>query len=155
VGDSNEKNEADAEDVSAKLIFFPSQGSTQRSMLAMSIYQRDLMKELMLPIPSISVNRVRPNGSQVFQLVEDGNLNGLRKSLAEGTASVRGHDEDGRSLLFVSHSQRSTRRPHANLGQYAIRQPEVCKFLIENGLDVDHIAPMPCCDMGNCTKTAM
>jgi hypothetical protein len=126
----------------AKLIFFPSKGSAQGRMLAMSIHQRELMKELILTIPSISVNRVRPRNSQVFQLVADGNLNGLRKSLAQGTASVRDHDEDGRSLLFVSSSQISTRRrPDANIGQYASQQPEVCKFLIESGLDVDHTAP--------------
>ena len=143
MGTSNKEDEADVEDFSAKLEFVPAQRSAERRMLAMSIHQRDLMNELILTIPNIFVSWVRPNDSQVFQLVTDGNLNGLRNSLEQGTASVRDHDESGRSLLFVSHSQRSTRRGRAkfNIEQYATRQPEVCQFLIKSGLDVDHIAP--------------
>jgi len=102
---SDKKRKADAEDFLAKLIFFPPRGSAQGRMFEMSIYQRELTKELILTIPNISVNRVRPGYSQVFRLVKEGDLNGLRKSLAEGKASVRDHDEDGRSLLFVSGSQ--------------------------------------------------
>lgn len=141
-GDSDETQEADAGDFSATLTFFPSKGSTQKRMLAMSIRQSELMKGILLTIPSISVNRVRPRESEVFSLVEIGDLDGLRRSFAQGMASVRDHDEHGRSLLSVSRSQRSLQRgADANIGQYATEQPDICKFLIECGLDVDHIAP--------------
>ncbi|KAH8886428.1 ankyrin [Thozetella sp. PMI_491] len=113
-----------AEAFLASIIFLPSQKSTQKSMLAVSISQHEHIEGSFLSFPSISINRVRPRESQVFHLVRSGRLDDLRKALSQGTASVRDHDEYGRSLLF-----------------YATRQPEVCKFLIESGLDLDHVAP--------------
>ncbi|RSL71618.1 hypothetical protein CEP51_012027 [Fusarium floridanum] len=70
-----------------------------------------------------TVNRVLPVGSLVFELVEAGDLQGLKEMLQSGRASLRDHDEYGASLLF-----------------YSVYEPEMCKFLLDNGLDVDHVA---------------
>ncbi|KAF3768153.1 hypothetical protein M406DRAFT_70247 [Cryphonectria parasitica EP155] len=123
-GTSDKSTESDAEDFSAILAFLPSEQSTQNKMLTVSICQTELMQGLLSSIPCISVNRVRPGDSPVFAMVKDGDLDSLRKSLQQGTASIRDHDEAGRSLL-----------------SYATSQPEVCQFLVESGLDVDHVAP--------------
>ncbi|RMJ04940.1 hypothetical protein CDV36_014390 [Fusarium kuroshium] len=70
-----------------------------------------------------TVNRVLPVGSLVFELVEAGDLQGLKEMLQSGRASLRDHDEYGASLLF-----------------YSVYEPEMCKFLLDSGLDVDHVA---------------
>ncbi|KAK7909080.1 hypothetical protein PG985_014958 [Apiospora marii] len=73
-------------------------------------------------ISSLAVNHVIPSHSRVFQVVERGLLGELKEMLVTGKASLRDHDEHGASLLFFS-----------------MEQPEICKFLIEEGLDVDHV----------------
>ncbi|KAK8108967.1 hypothetical protein PG984_014768 [Apiospora sp. TS-2023a] len=73
-------------------------------------------------ISSLSVNRVVPSDSRVFDVVEAGNLDELRDMLDKGEASLRDHDEFGGSLLL-----------------YSVEQPNVCEFLIQHGLDVDHV----------------
>ncbi|KAI1738713.1 ankyrin [Xylaria scruposa] len=73
-------------------------------------------------ISSLAVNRVLPAGSQVFRVVKLGQLHELKDMLHRGEASLRDHDEYGASLLC-----------------YATKQPEMCRFLLSNGLDVDHV----------------
>ncbi|KAG8667457.1 hypothetical protein FPOAC1_012288 [Fusarium poae] len=62
--------------------------------------------------------------------------------LQNGEASLRDHDENGASLLF-----------------YSMKQPEMCKFLIEEGLDVDHVAfksrSLPNLSSSNCLQSTM
>ncbi|KAJ4266220.1 hypothetical protein NW762_004201 [Fusarium torreyae] len=55
-------------------------------------------------------------------------LEELRRMLQNGDASLRDHDENGASLLF-----------------YSTRQPEMCKFLLDEGLDADHVAYKETC----------
>ncbi|KAI0551201.1 ankyrin [Xylaria curta] len=74
-------------------------------------------------ISSLTVNRVLPANSPVFRVVYFGQLHELKDMLQRGEASLRDHDEYGASLLF-----------------YATQQPEMCRFLLSNGLDVDHVA---------------
>ena len=52
--------------------------------------------------PSISVGMMLPHDSPVFQLVERGDVLGLKKLIGQGKASLRDRDPDGASLLFVS-----------------------------------------------------
>jgi hypothetical protein len=54
--------------------------------------------------PTISFHAVIPNDSKVFQLVEDGDLDGLKQMLQDGLASLTDCDMDGRSLLGVRFS---------------------------------------------------
>ncbi|KAK4034294.1 hypothetical protein C8A01DRAFT_18873 [Parachaetomium inaequale] len=74
-------------------------------------------------IPEILVHTVPPPGSPVFAIVQQGRLQEFQALLRAGEASLRDQDEYGASLLF-----------------YANRQPEMCRYLIQSGADVDHIA---------------
>lgn len=76
-------------------------------------------------ISHLAINRVLPYGSLVFQLVEQGKLQELREGLQRGEFTLRDHDEHGHSLLY-----------------YSTRQPEVCKYLIDEELDVNHLTPL-------------
>jgi hypothetical protein len=54
--------------------------------------------------PTISFHAVIPNDSKVFQLIEDGDLDGLKQMLQDGLASLTDCDTNGRSLLGVRDS---------------------------------------------------
>ncbi|KAK3323336.1 hypothetical protein B0T19DRAFT_201627 [Cercophora scortea] len=123
--DNQITRDEDAEDLATTFTFFPSKASTQRKMLKVSTHHTNQpTRGVSLSIPNICVNLVRPLDSPVFRLVTTGDLDGLLRLLAAGDASLRDHDEHGRSLLT-----------------YSVWQPEVCKFLVKHGLDVNHIAP--------------
>lgn len=51
--------------------------------------------------PTVSFSAILPNGSEVFRKVKNGDLDGLRQMLAEGTASLSDCNERGNSLLTV------------------------------------------------------
>jgi hypothetical protein len=70
----------------------------------------------------ISVANVLPIDSPVFTLVEQGRLAEFKEMLMRGEASLRDQDEFGTPLLF-----------------YANTQPDICRFLLQHGADVDHI----------------
>ncbi|KAM0441175.1 hypothetical protein ACHAPT_000481 [Fusarium lateritium] len=103
------------------LAFLPDsdRGQNRHMLLASLTRQTNTMSS----ISRLQVNRVLPAESLVFKLVRQGNLRGLKEMLQDGRASLQDHDEYGASLLF-----------------YSMRQPEVCKFLLDSGLDVDHVA---------------
>ncbi|KAK9415363.1 hypothetical protein SUNI508_10553 [Seiridium unicorne] len=111
------------DEFAATLSFLPSANVSHKRMLTISLQQIESLDAVSLRIPRIHVNRIIPQDSLVFELVEEGALDELRELLTKGEASIRDHDEDGRSLL-----------------SYSTRQPEVCKFLVCCGLDVDHVA---------------
>ncbi|KAI5468095.1 hypothetical protein BGZ63DRAFT_372941 [Mariannaea sp. PMI_226] len=125
--DSRNLSGEEAEDFSATLAFFPSKKSIHKTMLVVDFHHSERMYGDLLTIPRICVNTIQPNDAKVFEFVLKGNLEGLRKCLAEGDASIRDHDEDGMSLLF-----------------HAMDQPDICKFLVESGLDVDHLTQTVC-----------
>jgi hypothetical protein len=52
-------------------------------------------------LPSISVCNIVPDESLVFQFASKGELESLKKLVADGKASLRDHDENGRSLLHA------------------------------------------------------
>ncbi|KAI3324204.1 hypothetical protein HD806DRAFT_494427 [Xylariaceae sp. AK1471] len=93
------------------------------NMVVASTVQEEFPNSSVASISRLMVNRVLPAKSWVFQLVREGRLQELQELLKNGEASLRDHDEYGASLLF-----------------YATQQPEMCKFLIDSGLDVDHVA---------------
>ncbi|KAI9154913.1 Palmitoyltransferase akr1 [Paramyrothecium foliicola] len=94
-------------------------------MIITSTIQQELQRGVISSISSLSVNRVIPEGSPIFKVVELGNLKILKKMLAAGEASLRDHDEHGASLLMNT--------------KFSMEQPEICKFLVEGGLNVDHV----------------
>ncbi|KAK1751467.1 hypothetical protein QBC47DRAFT_391875 [Echria macrotheca] len=75
-------------------------------------------------IPRLTAFNILPQSSRVFKIVRRGELAELQKMLGSGAASLWDQDEFGRSLLFYSNGQ-----------------PDMCRFLLENGADVDHVAP--------------
>ncbi|KAH7068946.1 hypothetical protein BKA63DRAFT_98278 [Paraphoma chrysanthemicola] len=74
--------------------------------------------------PVISVGRTLPRDSLVFQVVRNGDVDQLRHLLAEHQFSLKDRDINGTPLLH-----------------YAMNQPEMCRFLVENGADIDELAP--------------
>ncbi|KAI3327331.1 ankyrin [Xylariaceae sp. AK1471] len=73
-------------------------------------------------ISQLEVKRVLPAGSLVFRLVQEGRLQELQEMLQRGEASLHDHDEYGASLLM-----------------YSTAQPDICKFLLTEGADTDHV----------------
>lgn len=94
-------------------------------MLKISSTQYHTQNGTFLGIPSLSFNRTVPSDSPIFDLVSQGRMANLQKLLMQGQASLRDHDENGTSLL-----------------QYAVDklQPDMCRFLVDHGADVDHLA---------------
>ncbi|KAM7211639.1 hypothetical protein V8F06_012992 [Rhypophila decipiens] len=74
-------------------------------------------------IPRLFINRVIPADSPVFSVVLEGDLREFQRMLWDGTASLRDHDEYGAPLFF-----------------YANAQPEICRFLLDHGADLDQVA---------------
>ncbi|KAK0750314.1 hypothetical protein B0T18DRAFT_124863 [Schizothecium vesticola] len=77
-------------------------------------------------IPRLFTNNIIHGNSPVFNVVRKGELAKFHKMLMRGEASLRDQDEYGASLLFYAHMQ-----------------PDMCRFLLEHGADVDHFAPIP------------
>ncbi|KAI5917246.1 hypothetical protein F4810DRAFT_697255 [Camillea tinctor] len=109
-------------DYETKITFIP-QDRQRFHMIIATALQQQHAQYAVSSITRLSVNRVLPRVSPVFSVVEDGNLQRLQEMLNNGEALLRDHDEDGASLLF-----------------YALKTPEMCKFLIDSGLDLDHRA---------------
>ncbi|KAI8691588.1 hypothetical protein NCS56_00151700 [Fusarium sp. Ph1] len=110
------------------LAFVPSQGQ-DRQMLLASITQQELFTGNVSSISQLRVSRVLPAGSPVFELVRVGDLQGFKEMLQNREAFLHDHDEYGASLLF-----------------YSVKQPEMCKFLIDSGLDIHHVADDRVCN---------
>ncbi|KAF4445996.1 hypothetical protein F53441_10302 [Fusarium austroafricanum] len=108
-------------DYKMSMSFLPN-GEGNQHMLVASLIQREVVPGGVTSISRLQVNRVLPDDSPVFKLVKEGKLQDLLRMLQNGEASLRDHDERGASLLF-----------------YSLMQPEMCKFLLEEGLDVDHV----------------
>ena len=81
--------------------YLPGRGQSRHMLLA-SLTRQELLTNSMTCISRLQINRVLPEGSLVFQLVEQGDLGGLKEMLQDGRASLQDHDEHGASLLFVS-----------------------------------------------------
>ena len=92
-------------------------------------------------IPHLSVHNVLPMNSPVFEIVQRGRLREFQVLLREGKVSLRDQDEYGASLLMVRNMLLLTSVPSLSHSfQYANEQPEMCRYLIESGADVDHVA---------------
>ncbi|ERF71232.1 hypothetical protein EPUS_08150 [Endocarpon pusillum Z07020] len=94
--------------------------------LTVSFHQHATADGFFSLCPSISVGLIRPNNSAVFECVRYGDMDGLLSLIGQGKASLRDCDSYGTPLLH-----------------YAIGQPTVCEFLIQNGADVDEMARSP------------
>lgn len=68
---------------------------------SVSMTQSELFNHCLQSIPEMCFNPTLRNSSPVFRIVRQGRIDELRTMLADGTISVRVHDEDGRGLLYV------------------------------------------------------
>lgn len=97
-------------------------------------------------IPRLFVNNILPGNSPVFRVVRNGELVKFQDMLIQGEASLRDQDEYGTPLLFVGPILDSTVKWESSTDscvKYATKQPDMCRFLLEHGADVDHFAPNP------------
>ncbi|KAM5372145.1 hypothetical protein ACJZ2D_007678 [Fusarium nematophilum] len=105
----------------AKLVFKPRNAD---AMLTVSVNQGQVLFDSFTSmLPRITASNILPTGSLVFELAFTGRIQDLKKLVAEGKASLHDHDSHGWSLLH-----------------YASNHPSMCKFLIQQGLDVNGIA---------------
>ncbi|KAK1759805.1 hypothetical protein QBC47DRAFT_116439 [Echria macrotheca] len=116
--------EGEVEDFVANVTFVPF-NYDRLHMVSACINQRGMFSGIRLQIPRLDVNRLLSSQSLVFTLVRQGRMEEFQALLASGKASLRDHDEVGAPLLF-----------------YATRQPEMCRFLLEKGADVDYFGDL-------------
>ncbi|KAF2806383.1 ankyrin [Mytilinidion resinicola] len=76
--------------------------------------------------PFVSIGKTLPDDSPIFSVVRKGDVEELQQLLSRGEATLRDRDSWGTPLLH-----------------YAMEQPSMCKFLLENGADVDEVAFAP------------
>ncbi|KAJ1323827.1 hypothetical protein MN608_11079 [Microdochium nivale] len=105
------------------LRFLPSRHRTEPASEPFRMLAASVLEHNGTSISSLSVNMIRPASAPVFQTVRNGDLKGLKSLLASGQASIRDQDEFQASLLM-----------------YAYDQPEICRYLINAGLNLDHQA---------------
>ncbi|KAI0856822.1 ankyrin [Xylaria cubensis] len=117
--DDNSTSDIDRVDCKSVMRFLPKDIKKLSMLMASNIRQGYTGES----ISSLAVNRVLPARSPVFEVVHSGQLHKLQDMLRRGEASLRDHDEYGASLLF-----------------YSTTRPEMCRFLLSTGLDVDHMA---------------
>ncbi len=97
-GDDFENHELGTMD--ASITFVPK--TPQSSHIAVCFQQRMLFSGSFLKKPILSVSALLPDDSEVFLLIQRGDLNSLVKKLSLREASLTARDSKGRSLLNVS-----------------------------------------------------
>ncbi|KAK4209206.1 hypothetical protein QBC37DRAFT_55942 [Rhypophila decipiens] len=123
---SNKPDESEVTQKDIRIRFHPTPGPTSTPIAAQaSIRQLYNNQGTWNSIPRFSVHNILPRTSRIFQIVSEGQLAELQRMLWSREAFLWDQDEDGRSLLF-----------------YGNEQPEMCRFLLEHGADVDHVAPV-------------
>jgi hypothetical protein len=99
-GTTGGDNDQTVEELITNLRFVPEIG-TGRMMWATTVRLEDGWDGTFSSIPRLEVNRILSRDSLVFDLIRWGELDEFQE-LLRGEASLRDHDEDGNSLLFVS-----------------------------------------------------
>jgi hypothetical protein len=80
----------------AKIAFLPSNDGVSLSRIVLDL------NSCLDPSAKITYQALRPNDSEVFEIVHSGDIRRLEQVLANGTASLNDRDEKGRTLLHVS-----------------------------------------------------
>ena len=78
--------------------------SVPNTSFSISFQQRSTFEGSLLGKPTISFSATLPNDSEVFLRIKDGDMEGLLKLFAEGTAAPTDRDAQGCSLLNVRDS---------------------------------------------------
>lgn len=107
-------------EITTRIRFQPKDSHT---MFTVSVSQIQTLYDSLSGIPGLIVNSILPKDSLVFRVAATGEVEDLLRLFATGKAGLHDHDIDGISLLH-----------------YAIKNPSMCQFLVQNGLDVDEFA---------------
>ena len=84
----------------ASFAFLPN--NIRNPRIAVVFQQRMSYEGSFLKKPALSISALLPDDSEVFRLIEEGDLNGLKRSLSLREAFLNDRDLEGRSLLNVS-----------------------------------------------------
>ena len=88
------------ESLEVSFAFLPN--NPQNPRIAVNFHQRLLYEGSFLKKPALSISALLPHDSEVFHLIEEGDLSGLIQLLSLREASLTDRDRDGRCLLHVS-----------------------------------------------------
>ncbi|KAI0902676.1 hypothetical protein F4823DRAFT_621169 [Ustulina deusta] len=113
-------------------IAFKPKGST--FALCIEVNHCQLVDGSFSSIPRLSICNTVSSDSLVFKVAASGSVSDLMKLLTSGQAHIRDHDEDGCSLLH-----------------HSLKNPPMCQFLVQCGLDVDETGHF----LGRRRKTVM
>ena len=91
------------ESLEVSFAFLPN--NPQNPRIAVNFRQRLLYEGSFLKKPALSISALLPHDSEVFHLIEEGDLSGLIRLLSLGEASLTDRDQMGRCLLHVSINQ--------------------------------------------------
>ena len=138
------KPDQDAENIFEGTISFIRKRSDYGTKVFASFLQRSTQNGFFSVSPSLAFCAIIPDNSEIFALVEKGDLKGIITRLQQGKASLSDCDSKGRTLLNV-------RKSHHEFLQlwlliymkYALYHSEdaICEFLIGKGADVDAMEP--------------
>jgi ankyrin repeat protein len=98
-----------------------------KSMVTISVNQGQLLlNSYSSMLPSVIASNILPRNSRIFQVAATGKVQDLLALLSDGKGSLHDRDAYGWPLLH-----------------HALPNPEMCKFLISKGMDVDELVFMP------------
>ena len=127
------------EEVTTSVTLYSGRSQARRAM-RLDMSQTHSYHGVFSAIPHLLVYNVLPAGSPVFSIVRNGRLQEFQALLREGKASLRDQDEYGAPLLFVGLPFHHHCKFANHIAQYANKQPEMCRYLIRSGADVNHVA---------------
>lgn len=135
-----EPSSSETEEAFLGRVAFLPKFKASKTVLEVSFLQ-DLMRNSLQSLSSgLSFRNMVSPDSQLWSVFANDNLHGLRSMIREGNASLTDCDLEGRSLLNVS-SSNVLKLSGADGSKYAVhyRCPEICRFVIEHGADVDSV----------------
>ncbi|KUJ18790.1 uncharacterized protein LY89DRAFT_717327 [Mollisia scopiformis] len=124
--DSVKENQSTQSSIAAQIAIHPNGETSSPFRIVLDLDTR------LNPLARITYQAMIPNNSEIFTIIEHGELKDLTRALESRMASLSDRDENGRSLL-----------------NYAITFSRVnmLKFLLETGFDPDAIEPNYCGDL--------
>ncbi len=137
---SRSESPAEMEEEVTTSVTLTSGRSQARRAMRLDMRQTHSHDGVFSAIPHLLVYNVLPADSPVFSIVQGGRLREFQALLREGKASLRDQDEYGAPLLFVSLSFYRHCEIANRIAQYANKQPEMCRYLIQSGADVNYVA---------------
>lgn len=116
-------------------------GVSRRRKITASFRQYIMYQSTVLLKPVLSFASVIPNDAQVWDYIQTDDVTNLQRLLENGLSALSDCDSGGRSLLAVSATPTTFSMNGTNLSKHAVyhSRPNVTKFLIEHGLDIDEV----------------